>query len=54
MRQPATILVVDDERAVRMMLEAALRAQGYRVQTVATGFPTPCMMLERMACRSIA
>ena len=26
MRQPATILVVDDERAVRMMLEAALRA----------------------------
>jgi len=33
MRQPATLLVVDDERAVRMMLEAALRAQGYRVQS---------------------
>jgi two-component system KDP operon response regulator KdpE len=37
MRQPATILVVDDERAVRMMLEAALRAQGYRVHSAATG-----------------
>ncbi|MEP7188166.1 MAG: response regulator, partial [Roseiflexaceae bacterium] len=37
MRQPATILVVDDERAVRMMLEAALRAQGYRVQSVGSG-----------------
>ena len=31
MRQPATILVVDDERAVRMMLEAALRAHGYKI-----------------------
>ncbi|HEX9371184.1 MAG TPA: response regulator transcription factor [Roseiflexaceae bacterium] len=37
MRQPATILIVDDERAVRMMLEAALRAQGYRVQVAASG-----------------
>lgn len=37
MRQPAKILVVDDERTVRMMLEAALRAQGYRVQCVASG-----------------
>src|SRR5215212_3102156 len=37
MRQPATILVVDDERAVRMMLEAALRAQGYRVQSAGSG-----------------
>jgi len=37
MRQAATILVVDDERAVRMMLEAALRAQGYRVQTAGSG-----------------
>lgn len=37
MRQPATILVVDDERAVRMMLEAALRAQGYRVQCAVSG-----------------
>jgi DNA-binding response OmpR family regulator len=37
MRQPATILVVDDERTVRMMLEAALRAQGYRVQSVGSG-----------------
>jgi DNA-binding response OmpR family regulator len=37
MRQPAQILVVDDERAVRMMLETALRAQGYRVQCAASG-----------------
>jgi DNA-binding response OmpR family regulator len=37
MRQPARILVVDDERTVRMMLETALRAQGYRVQAAATG-----------------
>src|SRR5262245_54237671 len=37
MRQPAKILVVDDERSVRMMLEAALRAQGYRVSCVASG-----------------
>jgi DNA-binding response OmpR family regulator len=37
MRQPARILVVDDERSVRMMLETALRAQGYRVQSAATG-----------------
>jgi len=31
MRQPAKILVIDDERSVRMMLEAALRSQGFRV-----------------------
>jgi DNA-binding response OmpR family regulator len=37
MRQPARILVVDDERAVRMMLETALRAQGYRVQAASSG-----------------
>lgn len=37
MRQPATILVVDDERAVRMMLEAALRAQGHKIQVAANG-----------------
>jgi DNA-binding response OmpR family regulator len=37
MRQPARILVVDDERAVRMMLEAALRAQGYQAQSAASG-----------------
>mgnify|MGYP001024518881 CR=1 FL=1 len=37
MKQPAKILVVDDERPVRMMLEAALRAQGYRVQCAASG-----------------
>ena len=46
MRQPATILVVDDERAVRMMLEAALRAQGYRVQTAATGTQAQEMLAE--------
>jgi DNA-binding response OmpR family regulator len=37
MRQPARILVVDDERAVRMMLETALRAQGYRVHAASNG-----------------
>ena len=37
MRQSARILVVDDERSVRMMLETALRAQGYRVQSAANG-----------------
>jgi DNA-binding response OmpR family regulator len=37
MKQPAKILVVDDERPVRVMLEAALRAQGYRVQCAASG-----------------
>lgn len=37
MMQPAKILVVDDERTVRMMLEAALRAQGYRVLCAANG-----------------
>jgi DNA-binding response OmpR family regulator len=46
MRQPATILVVDDERSVRMMLEAALRAQGYRVQTAATGTEALEMLIE--------
>lgn len=37
MRQPATILVVDDERAVRMMLEAALRVQGYKIEAAPSG-----------------
>jgi len=37
MRQPATILVVDDERSVRMMLEAALRAQGYKIELASNG-----------------
>lgn len=37
MKQPGKILVVDDERAVRMMLETALRAHGYRVETAASG-----------------
>jgi DNA-binding response OmpR family regulator len=37
MRQPATILVVDDERSVRMMLEAALRAQGYKIELASSG-----------------
>jgi two-component system KDP operon response regulator KdpE len=37
MRQPATILVVDDERSVRMMLEAALRAQGYKIESASNG-----------------
>jgi two-component system KDP operon response regulator KdpE len=37
MNQPAHILVVDDEPAVRMMLEAALRPNGYRVQSVGSG-----------------
>lgn len=37
MRQSFTVLVVDDEQAVRMMLEAALRAQGYKIQSAASG-----------------
>jgi DNA-binding response OmpR family regulator len=37
MRQPATILVVDDERSVRMMLEAALRVQGYKIELASNG-----------------
>lgn len=37
MTQSARILVVDDEPSVRVMLEAALRAQGYRVKTASSG-----------------
>jgi two-component system KDP operon response regulator KdpE len=37
MSSPAYILVVDDEPAVRMMLEAALRQQGHRVETAVSG-----------------
>ncbi|HMP42762.1 MAG TPA: response regulator transcription factor [Roseiflexaceae bacterium] len=37
MKQSAKILVVDDERPVRVMLEAALRAQGHRVECVGSG-----------------
>lgn len=37
MSQPGRILIVDDEPSVRMMLEAALRAQGYKVQTANSG-----------------
>ena len=37
MTQQAHILIVDDEPAVRMMLEAALRSHGYRVQSVGSG-----------------
>jgi DNA-binding response OmpR family regulator len=36
-KQAAKILVVDDERTVRLMLETALRAQGYRVHAAASG-----------------
>jgi DNA-binding response OmpR family regulator len=35
--QAGAILVVDDERTVRLMLETALRSQGYRVATAASG-----------------
>lgn len=37
MNQTAHILVVDDEPSVRVMLEATLRAQGYRVQSAVSG-----------------
>lgn len=37
MMQMARILIVDDEPAVRMMLEAALRPAGYRVHSVGSG-----------------
>jgi DNA-binding response OmpR family regulator len=36
-KQAAKILVVDDERTVRLMLETALRAQGYKVNVAANG-----------------
>lgn len=37
MTQQAHILIVDDEPAVRMMLEAALRSHGYRTLSVGSG-----------------
>ena len=37
MSQTARILIVDDEPAVRVMLEAALRPQGYRVEVAGSG-----------------
>jgi two-component system KDP operon response regulator KdpE len=37
MHQTGSILVVDDEQSVRLMLEAALRAQGHRVRGAASG-----------------
>lgn len=37
MSQPVHILIVDDEPAVRMMLEATLRPQGYHVLSVGSG-----------------
>lgn len=46
MKQSAKILVVDDERPVRMMLEAALRAQGYRVQCAVSGSNAKEMVAE--------
>ncbi len=46
MRQAAKILVVDDERSVRMMLEAALRAQGYRVQCADSGGAARDLLVE--------
>jgi DNA-binding response OmpR family regulator len=46
MKQPAKILVVDDERPVRVMLEAALRAQGYRVQCAGSGGDAKGMLAD--------
>lgn len=46
MKQSAHILVVDDERPVRMMLEAALRAQGYRVQCADSGASAKALLAE--------
>lgn len=43
MSQPSAILVVDDERPVRLMLETALRSQGYHVESAASG-------TEALAC----
>lgn len=37
MSQGGTILVVDDEQSVRLMLETALRSQGYTVHSVGSG-----------------
>ena len=46
MSQSARILVVDDDPAVRMMLEAALRAQGYRVESAASGAEARELLLD--------
>lgn len=37
MNETASILIVDDEPSVRVMLEAALRAQNYRVESATSG-----------------
>lgn len=38
MKQPAiSVLVIDDELAIRRLLQTSLEARGYRVHTVATG-----------------
>lgn len=46
MKQSTHILVVDDERPVRLMLEAALRAQGYRVQCADSGASAKALLAE--------
>ena len=45
--QPVHILVVDDEPAVRMMLEAALHSHGYRVESVGSGAEARDMIAEQ-------
>ncbi|MBC8160315.1 MAG: response regulator transcription factor [Roseiflexaceae bacterium] len=45
--QTVHILVVDDEPSVRIMLDAALRSHGYRVQSVGTGAEARALIDEQ-------
>ncbi len=47
MKQPAKILVVDDERTVRLMLDAALRAHGHRIETAGSGAEARAQLSEQ-------
>jgi DNA-binding response OmpR family regulator len=47
MNKNVTILVVDDEPSVRVMLEAALRPQGYRVETAGSGMDARAALAQR-------
>jgi DNA-binding NtrC family response regulator len=45
----ATILVADDEPSIRMLMEAALSAEGYRVFTARNGYEALRVFDERNA-----
>src|SRR3712207_3899465 len=46
MNVPVQILIVDDEPSVRVMLEAALRTHGYRVQSVGSGLAARALLQD--------